>query len=150
MPGTTIPVPPTQPIGVENADYPPVIAQSSSNMPSIVPSSGQIDPSPESGLSWQRAGERVEAPTVAPPPPTPPVIRGQEPAPKEPSLEEVVRAACQKLATVAEVRRIGPGQLVIRVHAATAADARAAFAALSAVPQLVPYKIEFEANLGSR
>ena len=48
---------------------------------------------------------------------------------------------------MAEVKQTGPTQLVVRVKAATSADARAAFAALSEVPTLRPYKVEFEADI---
>jgi hypothetical protein len=48
---------------------------------------------------------------------------------------------------VTEVRQTGPTQLVVKVRAATSADARAAFAALSEVPALRPYQVEFEADI---
>src|SRR5207237_1014571 len=65
-----------------------------------------------------------------------------------PAPEAAVRAACKGLAAVTEVRQAGPYQLVVKVTAATPADARAAFAAVSAAPELKPYKVEFEANVG--
>lgn len=143
-PATTIPVPPSPPPAVERADHPPVIAQSGS--PSgIVQSSARSETPADDGPTWQRcSGE--SAPFVSPPP-TVTVIRGMEPKAKEPSLEDVVRAACQGRATVAEVKQTGPTQLVVRVKAASSADARAAFAALSEVPTLKPYKVEFEADI---
>jgi hypothetical protein len=129
---------------VEQADYPPVIAQS--GQPSgIVQSSARSEPT-AGGLTWQRSpGE--SAPFVSPPPPTVTVIRGMEPKAKEPSLEDLVRSACHGRAAVTEVKQTGPTNLTVRVRAATPADARAAFAALSEVPTLRPYKVEFEADI---
>jgi hypothetical protein len=67
-----------------------------------------------------------------------------------PTLESVVRVACQSHATLAEVRQTGPATLSIRVNAATKDAARAAFEALSTNPHLRPYKIDFEANVAAR
>ena len=134
-------VPPgVPPVAVRQADYPPVIAQS--GQPSGVVQSSARD---DGGPTWQRA-DGESAPFVSPPP-TVTVIRGMEPKTREPSLEEVVRAACQGRAAVTEVRQTGPTLLVVKVRAATSADARAAFAALSEVPALRPYKVEFEADI---
>ena len=59
----------------------------------VVPSSARSEVPTDGGLNWQRsAGE--SAPFVSPPP-TVTVIRGMEPKAKEPSLEDVVRTACQ-------------------------------------------------------
>lgn len=147
VPVNTIPVPPgPPPAAVERADYPPVIAQSGPAS-GVVQSSAQSEVPAEGGLTWQRsAGET--APFVSPPPPpTVTVIRGMEPKAREPSLEDVVKVACHGKAAVTEVKQTGPTQLVVKVRAATAADARAAFAALSDVPTLKPYKVEFEADI---
>jgi hypothetical protein len=141
VPVNTVPVPPgAPPVAVQQADYPPVIAQS--GQPSGVVQSSARD---EGGPTWPRAdGESM--PFVNPPP-TVTVIRGMEPKAKEPSREDAEKAACHGKAAVAEVRQTGPTQLVVKVRAATPADARAAFAALSEVPALRPYKVEFEADI---
>jgi hypothetical protein len=145
VPVNTIPVPPgPPPTAVERADYPPVIAQSDPAS-GVVQSSAREEAPADGGLTWQRSGGEV-APFVSPPP-TVTVIRGMEPKAKEPTLEAAVRAACQGRAAVTEVRQTGPTQLVVRVKAASSADARAAFAALSDVPALRPYKVEFEADI---
>lgn len=142
VPVNTVPVPPgAPPVAVQQADYPPVIAQSGQPSSGVVQSSARDEGKP----TWQRAdGESM--PFVNPPP-TVTVIRGMEPKAREPSLEDAVKAACHAKAAVTEVRQTGPTQLVVKVRAATPADARAAFAALSEVPALRPYKVEFEADI---
>ncbi|HET6573875.1 MAG TPA: hypothetical protein VFG68_09755 [Fimbriiglobus sp.] len=141
MPVNTVPVPPSPPPAVvERADDPPVIAQSR-------PATGVVQTSAtaDDGPTWQRADG--DAAPFANPPPTVTVIRGMEPKASEPSPEAVVRAACRGRATVTEVKQTGPTHLVVKVRAATQADARAAFAALSEVPALRPYRVEFEADI---
>jgi hypothetical protein len=142
----TVPVPPGPP-PVVRADSPPVIAQTPPPS-ATVPASAVVPPEPaeqpaEGGPAWQRSGGEPILFGA-------PVVRGQEPRPKDPSPETAVRAAWKGLAAVTEVRQAGPHQLVVKVTAATPADARAAFAAVSAAPALKPYKVEFEANVGGR
>jgi hypothetical protein len=142
----TVPVPPGAP-PVVRADTPPVIAQTPPPS-ATVPASVVVPPEPveapaDGGPAWQRSGgEPIPFGT--------PLVRSQEPRPRDPSPEAAVRAACKGLAAVSEVRQSGPNQLVVKVTAATPGDARAAFAAVSAVPELKPYKVEFEANVGGR
>jgi hypothetical protein len=106
-------------------------------------------------------------PTTAPPPPLPtpagaewgppkaaaepgpnPVFRGQEPGQPPAGLSEAVRNACYGWATVHEVKHAAPGKLVIRLVAASEADAQAAVQAVSKIPQIQPYEVGFEAKLG--
>jgi hypothetical protein len=59
-----------------------------------------------------------------------------------------VRNACYGWATVHEVKHTAPGKLVIRLIAATEADAHAAAEAVSRVPHLRQYEVGFEAKIG--
>jgi hypothetical protein len=169
-PSATVPVPPGPPPAAGQGDILPVIAQSGPTVPvgapvpasAVIESPGLVEQPADGGLIWQRSGEGHPIRFGAPPPPAtsaPPtvtVIRGQEPTPKESPLEAVVRSACRGLATVMEVREVerakptDPPTLLVRVAVATEDDAQAAFDALTAAPQLGPYKITFKADLAGR
>ncbi len=122
------------------------------------PTTAEPAPAPTNPLHWQRSGDAAEpipfgtpgAPKPTVPVPPAPAARPKEPQTKEPPQAATIRAACRGLATVTEVRQTGPLTLVVKAQATTPADARAAFEAMSAMPQLEPYKIQFEAAFGQR
>ncbi len=139
----TVPVPPDPPPAVR-AEYPPIIAQTPAPSATVLASVVVPAAADDGGPAWQRSGGEP-IPFGGPPPA--PATRGREPRSKDPPLEAAVREACKGHAAVTEVRQAGPRDLVVKVTAATPADARAAFAAISADPRLEAYKVEFEANL---
>jgi hypothetical protein len=145
----------------------PLIATSAPPAAAPAPRTGLVGTS-AGGLVWQAAGT---APTPfssinSAPKPAAPVAKPADWSPVKPAgaaaprveeqrshaptLESVVRVACQNHATLAEVKQTGPATLSVRVNAATKDAARAAFEALSTNPHLRPYKIDFEANVAAR
>ena len=66
------------------------------------------------------------------------------------SLDAQVRNSCYGLAAVSEVTHAGPTTLVVRLTAATEADARAAAASVAKLPTLRPYTVRFEVALAAR
>jgi hypothetical protein len=96
------------------------------------------------------------APSVAPPPPAPPVSadwkpvgRGQLPTAPAVGLGPQVRNACYGLAA-AEVTHTGPSSLTVKLTAATEADGRAAAAAVAKLPALKPYDVRFVLTASGR
>jgi hypothetical protein len=99
----------------------------------------------------------VAAPVVVPasaeakPVTTPPAVNWNSPKPAtvavpqpKPTLTETVRDAAAGRAVVSEVRTVSQSKLVIRLQAATSEDCKAAVDAISKLPQLKPFTVDFE------
>ena len=65
-----------------------------------------------------------------------------------PTLEQAIRNAAYGFATVVEVKHTGPTAVVVRLQAATAADARSAAELVSRLPALRAYAVEFQVTVG--
>ncbi|MGL6074184.1 MAG: hypothetical protein ACRC8S_08485 [Fimbriiglobus sp.] len=84
-------------------------------------------------------------------PATPPAVSWNSPKPAsvpaqpaKPTLTESIREAAASRAIVSEVKTVSPTKLVIRLQAATAEDCKAAADAISKMPQLKPFTVDFE------
>lgn len=121
VPTLMIPSGPPIPVG------PPTVIQSGGVEVPVVPT-----------VTWQPVEESVRFAAVG------------EAKPKTPTLTQVIQSACLDRATVTGVRHSGPKKLLVRLTAATEANARAAAEAISRVPELKQYEIGFEASVLGR
>ena len=77
-----------------------------------------------------------------------PLGRSQEPGDAAaPTLGQAVRNAAYGFATITEVKHTGPTAVVVRLQAATAADARSAAELVSRLPALRAYAVEFQVTI---
>lgn len=80
-----------------------------------------------------------------------PIGRSQEPSePTVVTLPAAVRNASYGWATVTEVNHVSPSKILIRLMAASDADARAASECISRLPQLKEFTVDFEVKIGTR
>lgn len=83
-------------------------------------------------------------------PAEPRILAISRPVDNSTQVDQAVRQACTGLASVGEVRQIGPNQLAIKLTAATEEMARAAAETVSKLPILRPYEIGFQAQIVGR
>ena len=80
-----------------------------------------------------------------------PIGRSQEPSePTVVTLPAAIRNASYGWATVTEVNHVSPSKILIRLMAASDADARAASECISRLPQLKEFTVDFEVKIGTR
>jgi hypothetical protein len=116
------------------ASVTPVAATVAPATPAVVPASAVVPVAPVPptavGPTW---GAAVKA-----------LGRSQEPGDDAaPTLGQAVRNAAYGFATITEVKHTGPTVVVVRLQAATAADARSAAELVSRLPALRAYAVEF-------
>jgi hypothetical protein len=76
-----------------------------------------------------------------------PLGRGQKPDGGAPTLEQSVRDAAYGLAAVTEFKVTGPSKVRVSLRVGSAADAQAAADAVSKLPALKPFAVEFSATI---
>ena len=92
------------------------------------------------------SNERAAPPLDSPVPHVSPVNASRELL----ELERQIRSACIQTATVLEVNEMGPHKLVVKYVARTEAAARDAATAISQMPSLRPFTVDFEVRLAGQ
>ncbi len=112
------------------ASVTPVAATVIPVTPAVVPASAVVPVTPTWGAAVKPLG------------------RSQEPGDAAaPTLGQAVRNAAYGFATITEIKHTGPTAVVVRLQAATAADARSAAELVSRLPALRAYAVEFQVTI---
>ncbi len=170
---SAVPAPVSAPAGLQplltwnSSSTDPAVAYSGSKSPAVA-SVAAVSPPPAASVTPVAATVTpvtpavVPASAVVPVAPVPPAVvnptwgaavkplgRSQEPGDAAaPTLGQAVRNAAYGFATITEVKYTGPTAVVVRLHAATAADARSAAELVSRLPALRAYAVEFQVTVG--